>query len=177
MCSASGNTSCGNYFGSSGMWCLRMWGLIITYDWPSTTEVRGLHTLKLMWVRGFEPSSLKRHILKRHNLKHPTTAAGQRLDALSSSRRAECASQVLRVDLRETKGVPKKGVWTSVSMRVWTCKTLRVKCDQTRSYLRPPFLGTPSVPSRVVCKAVFQSVGRHEECRHFCRTDVSCVMS
>ena len=49
---------------------------------------------------------------------------------------------------RGTKGVPRKGVWASVSMRVWTCKELRAKHDQTSCYLRPPFLGTPLVPSR-----------------------------
>ena len=50
--------------------------------------------------------------------------------------------------LRGAKGGPRKGVWTSVDMRVWTCKESRVKHDQTRCYLRPPFLGTPFVPSR-----------------------------
>ena len=33
-------------------------------------------------------------------------------------------------------------------MRVWTCKELRVKPNQISCYLRPPFLGTPLVPSR-----------------------------
>ena len=47
-----------------------------------------------------------------------------------------------------TKGVPRKGVWTSVKMRVWTCKESRVNNKQTSCYLRPPFLGTPLVPSR-----------------------------
>ena len=50
--------------------------------------------------------------------------------------------------LRGTKGVPSKGVWTSVNMRVWTCKELGVKHGQTSGYLRPPFPGTPLVPSR-----------------------------
>ena len=48
----------------------------------------------------------------------------------------------------ELRGVPEKGVWTSVNMRVWTCKLLRVKRDQTSRDLRPPVLGTPLVPSR-----------------------------
>ena len=52
--------------------------------------------------------------------------------------------------LRGTKGVPRKGFWTSVNMRVWTCKELRVKHDQASCYLRPPFLGTFLVPSRVM---------------------------
>ena len=34
-------------------------------------------------------------------------------------------------------------------MRVRTCKELRAKHDQTNCYLRPPFLGTPLVPSRI----------------------------
>ena len=45
--------------------------------------------------------------------------------------------------LRRTKGVPRKGVQTSVSMRVRTCKEVRVKHDPTSCNLRPPFLGTP----------------------------------
>ena len=50
--------------------------------------------------------------------------------------------------LRGTKGVPRKGVWASVNMRVRTCKELSGKHDQTSCYLWPPFLGTPLVPSR-----------------------------
>ena len=49
---------------------------------------------------------------------------------------------------RGTKGVPRKGVWASVNTRVWTRKELRAKHDQTSCYSRPPFLGTPLVPSR-----------------------------
>ena len=49
--------------------------------------------------------------------------------------------------LRGTKGVPRKGVWTSVDMSVWTCNELRANHDQTCCYLRPPFLGAPLVPS------------------------------
>ena len=52
--------------------------------------------------------------------------------------------------LRVNKGVPRKGVWTSVNMRVWTCNELGVKHDRTSCYLRPPFLGTPLVPSRAI---------------------------
>ena len=48
---------------------------------------------------------------------------------------------------RGSKGVPGRGVGTSVNMRIRTCKELRVKHDQDRCYLRPPFLGTPLVPS------------------------------
>ena len=48
---------------------------------------------------------------------------------------------------RGTKGVPRKGVWASVNVRAWTCKALRAKHDRTSCYLRPPFLGTPWVPS------------------------------
>ena len=51
--------------------------------------------------------------------------------------------------LEGTKGVPRKGVWTSVDMRVWTLKEWRVKHYQTSCCLRPPFLGNPLVPSRV----------------------------
>ena len=35
-------------------------------------------------------------------------------------------------------------------MRVWICKELRVNHNQTRCYLRPPFLGTPLVPPKLV---------------------------
>ena len=49
---------------------------------------------------------------------------------------------------RGSKGVQRKGVWISVNMGTWTCKELRVKHDQHSCYLRPPFLGTPLVPSR-----------------------------
>ena len=51
--------------------------------------------------------------------------------------------------LRGGKGVPRKGAWTSVNVRVWTCKDSRAKRDQTSCYLRPPFLWTPLVPSAV----------------------------
>ena len=54
------------------------------------------------------------------------------------------------IALRGTKGVPRKGVWTSVNLRVWTCEESRAKHDQTSCYSRPPFLGTPLVPSRRV---------------------------
>ena len=47
----------------------------------------------------------------------------------------------------ELRGLPRKGVWTSVNMRVWTCKQLRVKHNHTSWYKRPPFLGAPLVPS------------------------------
>ena len=50
--------------------------------------------------------------------------------------------------LRGAKGVPRKGVWTSVNMRVWTCKELGAKHDRSSCYSRPPFLGTPVVSSR-----------------------------
>ena len=40
--------------------------------------------------------------------------------------------------LRGIKGVPRKGVWTSVSMRVWTGKELRARRDRTSCYRRPP---------------------------------------
>ena len=47
-----------------------------------------------------------------------------------------------------TKGVPRKGAWTSVNTRVWSCKQSRAKHDQISRYLRPPFLRTPWVPLR-----------------------------
>ena len=40
--------------GNSGMWCLRLWGLNIIVDWPSTTEGVGTSHLKLMWLRLFK---------------------------------------------------------------------------------------------------------------------------
>ena len=47
------------------------------------------------------------------------------------------------------RGVPRRGVWTPVSMRVWACKESRAKHDQTSCCFWPPFLGTPLVPSRL----------------------------
>ena len=64
---------------------------------------------------------------------------------------------------RGTKGVPRKGVWTPVTMRVFKCKELRVNNDRTSCYLRPPFLGTPIVPSRALLprlSAVFRRGAR-----------------
>ena len=55
--------------------------------------------------------------------------------------------------LRGRKGVPRRGVWTSVNKRVWTCKELRVTHHQTSCYSQPPFLGTLLVPSRT-CSAM-----------------------
>ena len=43
--------------GSSGMWCLRMWGLKIIVDWPSKTKVMGTSHLNLIWVRGLRLAS------------------------------------------------------------------------------------------------------------------------
>ena len=40
--------------GSSGMWCLRMFGLKLVVDWPSNTEGVGTSHLKLIWVRGLQ---------------------------------------------------------------------------------------------------------------------------
>ena len=48
--------------------------------------------------------------------------------------------------LRGTKRVARKGVRTSVTMRVWTCEGMRVKHNQASDYLRPPFIGTPYLP-------------------------------
>ena len=50
--------------------------------------------------------------------------------------------------LRGAEGVPRKGAWASVDVRVWTCKESGAKHNQTRCHLRPPLLGTPLVPSR-----------------------------
>ena len=52
--------------------------------------------------------------------------------------------------LEGTRGVPRKGVWRSINMRIWACEELRAKHYQTSSYLRLPFLGTPLVPSRML---------------------------
>ena len=49
------------------------------------------------------------------------------------------------LSLRGTKGVPRKGVWTSVHMRAWSCQESRATYDQTICYLRPPFHGTLSL--------------------------------
>ena len=61
--------------GSSGMWCLRMWGLKLIVYWPSTTEGVGTSHLKLIWVRGLKHSSLKPHILKHHIPEHPISGS------------------------------------------------------------------------------------------------------
>ena len=37
---------------SSGTWCLRIWGLNITCDWPSSTDGVGTSHLKLIWLMG-----------------------------------------------------------------------------------------------------------------------------
>ena len=50
--------------------------------------------------------------------------------------------------LRGTKGVQRKGVRTSVNVRVRARKEPGAKHDQTCRCLRPPCLGTPLVPSR-----------------------------
>ena len=50
---------------------------------------------------------------------------------------------IIIISSSSTKGVPRKGVWTSVNVRVWTCKELKAEHDQTSCYSRPPFLGTP----------------------------------
>ena len=73
---------------------------------------------------------------------------------LSSWKLAAVRHVMLNI-LRGTKGIPRKGVWASVNTRVWKRKELRAKHDQTSFYLRPPFLGTPSVPSRnMLCHLV-----------------------
>ena len=59
--------------------------------------------------------------------------------------------------LRGAKGVPRKGVWTSVNRRFWKCKELRTKHGQASCCLRPPCLGTPLVPSRTIAAVVTNS--------------------
>ena len=62
--------------GSSGMWCLRMWGLSILVYWPSKTEGVGTshRSSKADTGEGFKTSILKRHILKHHIPEHPTSS-------------------------------------------------------------------------------------------------------
>ena len=70
----------------------------------------------------------------------------QRLVSLKGSdwvRRNHPSHGSVLMVLRGTKGVPKKGVGTSVKTRVWACKELKVKRDQPICFLRPPLLGTP----------------------------------
>ena len=43
----------------------------------------------------------------------------------------------------------RKGVWTSVNMRVWTRKELRAKHDQRSCYLRPPIPWDPLIPPNI----------------------------
>ena len=50
--------------GSSGMWCLRLWGVKLMICWPSATEAD--------MGEGFENSIMKPHILKHHISEHPT---------------------------------------------------------------------------------------------------------
>ena len=61
----------------------------------------------------------------------------------------EGAQEDVGLPLRGAKGVPRKGVRTSVNIRVWTCKEMRAKHGQTSFYSGPPCLGTPLVPSGV----------------------------
>ena len=56
----------------------------------------------------------------------------------------------------KTKGVPRKGAWTSVNIRAWACKELRVTRDQPNCYLRPAFVGTPLVPSKIWPRATLR---------------------
>ena len=51
--------------------------------------------------------------------------------------------------LRGTKSVARKEVWTSVNMRVCTCKELRAKHDQASCYLRPSSLVTSRLMTSV----------------------------
>ena len=73
------------------------------------------------------------------------TPAGLR--RLAAQEMRETTGDFVNLSLRGSKGVPRKGVGTSVNMRVRTCEESRAKCGQTTCYLRPPFLGTPSVLS------------------------------
>ena len=74
-------------FGSSGMGCLRMWGLKIIFHWPSNTEGVGTSHLKLITGEGLKTSILKPRILKHHIPEHPTQAAQRSVPAKSSQRR------------------------------------------------------------------------------------------
>ena len=69
-------------FGSSGMWCLRIWGLSMIYYWPLTTEGVGTSHLKLMRMRVFDNSMSKPHVLKHHLPEHPNREllGGEALD-------------------------------------------------------------------------------------------------
>ena len=61
--------------------------------------------------------------------------------------------------LKGTKGVPRKGIGTSVNMRACTSKESRVKHDQTSCRLRPPILGTALVPSRLRVEGLREQTG------------------
>ena len=77
-------------------------------------------------------------------------AQAEAVQDVARARRGQQRRGVGALLLRGTKGVPRKGVWASVNTRVWICKELNAKHDQTGCYLRPPFLGTPLVPSRLL---------------------------
>ena len=64
-----------------------------------------------------------------------------------------CEVKARLVDVRGAKVVPRKGVWASVDMRVWTCREFSAKHHQTSCYLRPPVLGTHLVHPRVEGRA------------------------
>ena len=61
---------------------------------------------------------------------------------LKGQNMATMRSAVGCLHLRGTKGVPRKGVWTSVDMWVWTCKESGRRHDQTNCY-DPHSLGPP----------------------------------
>ena len=89
--------------------------------------------------------------MRRHprDEEHAIKAAGQTQPRgrAQSSTLAESKPGLRTV--RQTKGVPRKGVGASVNGRIRTCKESRAKRDQTNVYLRPPFLGSPLAPSRL----------------------------
>ena len=87
----------------------------------------------IMWDHATSCNITSHHITPRHVTQSHVTS--------------RCVTSCRVTSFRGTKGVPRKGVWTSVNIRVWTCKELRVRHDRTGCYLRPLFLGAPSVPS------------------------------
>ena len=76
------------------------------------------------------------------SLRHDTSPLCIVRAAISQGRPPSYASDA-SLSLRGTKVVPRKGVRTSVNMRVRTRKGSRAKHGQTIRCLRPPFLETP----------------------------------
>ena len=74
--------------------------------------------------------------------------------------------------LRGTKGIPRKGVGTSVNMRVRMCKESRVKHYQTSRCLRPPIFVASLAPSRVNSNSIVSNMTTINIRRYYNASDI-----